>query len=99
MCIRDSPNNADPEWIKKEVERKASSRNLEIQSIRHSPLMYLSKESALIKTLMNVYEQEMGAGADVYKRQPAACCGGLFYSIRELRRLNIESEMIEQQKI
>ena len=67
------PNNADPEWIKKEVERKASSRNLEIQSIRHSPLMYLSKESALIKTLMNVYEQEMGAGA-----KPVAIGGGTY---------------------
>ena len=67
------PNNADPEWIKKEVERKASSRNLEIQSIRHSPLMYLSKESALIKTLMNVYEPEMGAGA-----KPVAIGGGTY---------------------
>lgn len=55
------------------MERKASSRNLEIQSIRHSPLMYLSKESALIKTLMNVYEQEMGAGA-----KPVAIGGGTY---------------------
>lgn len=68
------PNNADPEYIIKEVESRARSRNLEIQNMRHSPLLYLPKDSPLIQILMKVYEEEMG------ERREAVAIGGGTYA-------------------
>lgn len=68
------PKNAVPEDIKANISKKAKECGLSIEKLWQVPILYISKESELVKKLMNVYRAQTGD----LSAKPLAIGGGTY---------------------
>lgn len=67
------PKNAVPEQIRARVERAAAAYGLGIEKLWQVPVLYVPKDSELVRKLMAVYEAETGR-----RDEPLAIGGGTY---------------------
>lgn len=67
------PKNADPENVKAQINEKAEKYGLDILSLEQTPILYVPKNSELIKKLMGVFTEQTGEHLE-----PLAIGGGTY---------------------
>ncbi|MCI8361206.1 MAG: dipeptidase PepV [Clostridiales bacterium] len=67
------PRGADPEAVSRRIREKAAAYGLEVLEEKRLPMLYVSKQSPLVRTLMGVYQIQTGRQAE-----PLAIGGGTY---------------------
>lgn len=67
------PKNADPENVKRQIEKAAEKHGLEVLKLKQVPILYIPKDSELIKKLTGVFTEQTGESLE-----PLAIGGGTY---------------------